>query len=147
MRPSPMRPLPIVIAVVLAASLGACGSAGDSRADEPPADGAATVLHITFRSGPDAPADEWTLTCGPTGGTHPAAEAACQHLDRAAEEGEDLFAPTPSDQVCAQVFSGPQQATVKGTFRGEPVDASYARNNACETQRWDAMGPVIDPPR
>jgi hypothetical protein len=147
MRPSLMRPIPILTAVVLAASLGACGSTGESRADDTPADESGTALAITFRSAPDSAEEQWELTCGPTGGTHPMAEAACRHLDKAADEGKDLFAPPPRDQMCAEVFSGPQRATVKGTFRGKPVNASYARNNSCETERWDKMGPVIDPPR
>jgi hypothetical protein len=142
-----MRPLPILVAVVLAASLGACGSAGESRAEEPPADEAGTALLITFRSGPDSPEERWELTCGPAGGTHPTPQAACRHLDKAADEGKDLFAPTPRDQMCAEIFGGPQRATVKGSFRGKPVNAQFARNNSCEMERWDAIVQVIDPPR
>ena len=147
MRRSLMRPLPILTAVVLAAALGACGSTSDSAADAQPADEARTVLLITFQSAPDSPEDRWELTCGPTGGTHPTPAAACRHLEKAAAEGKDLFAPTPRDRMCAEVYGGPQKATVKGTFRGKPVNAQFSRNNSCEMERWDAIAPVIDPPR
>jgi len=142
-----MRPLLILVAVVIATSLGACASNGESRAEEQPPDQPRTDLVITFRSGPTAAPEVWQLSCDPGGGSHPGAAKACRHLDAAADSGEDLFAPPPKDMLCTQIYGGPQQATVQGTFRGKVVDASYSRSDGCEIQRWDRMAPVIDPPR
>ena len=56
----------------------------------------------------------WSLTCDPTGGDHPDAEQAC-----AAIEGHrSALNPVPKDRMCAQVYGGPEKATVTGTWRG-----------------------------
>jgi hypothetical protein len=52
----------------------------------------------------------------------------------------DVFEPTPRNVACTQQYGGPETAKVTGTFRGEPVDAEFARRNGCEIARWeDAM--------
>ena len=81
----------------------------------------------------------WSLTCDPTGGDHPDAEQAC-----AAIEGQrSALNPVPKDRMCAQVYGGPQKATVTGTWRGEEIFAALSRTNACETARWDALVPLV----
>jgi len=81
----------------------------------------------------------WSLTCDPTGGDHPDAEQAC-----AAIEGHrSALNPVPKDRMCAQVYGGPQKATVTGTWRGEEIFAALSRTNACETARWDALVPLV----
>lgn len=81
----------------------------------------------------------WTLTCDPTGGDHPDAEQAC-----AAIQGHrSALNPVPEDRMCAQVYGGPQKATVTGTWRGEQIFAALSRTNACETARWDALVPLV----
>ena len=81
----------------------------------------------------------WSLTCDPTGGDHPDAEQAC-----AAIEGHrSALNPVPKDRMCAQVYGGPQKATVTGTWRGEQIFAALSRTNACETARWDALVPLV----
>ena len=42
------------------------------------------------------------------------------------------------DIACTQIFGGPEEATIKGTIRGEPVDATFTRTDGCEIARWDA---------
>ena len=81
----------------------------------------------------------WNLTCDPTGGDHPDAEQAC-----AAIEGHrSALNPVPKDRMCAQVYGGPQKATITGTWRGEQIFAALSRTNACETARWDALVPLV----
>ena len=81
----------------------------------------------------------WSLTCDPTGGDHPDAEQAC-----AAIEGHrSALNPVPKDRMCAQVYGGPEKATVTGTWRGEQIFAALSRTNACETARWDALVPLV----
>ena len=81
----------------------------------------------------------WTLTCDPVGGDHPEAEQACAAI----EQHRTALDPVPQDRMCAQVYGGPQRATVTGTWRGEEVFAALARTNACETARWDALVPLV----
>jgi hypothetical protein len=54
------------------------------------------------------------------------------------------LASTPNDVACTQQFGGPETATIKGTLRGEPVEASFARSDGCEIARWDKVKPLLD---
>lgn len=99
------------------------------------------ALTITVIADPQAQPVTWTLTCDPPGGDHPDAEAACAVLDTVPTP----FAPVPAGTMCAQVYGGPETATITGTWRGERVDASYRRTDGCEIARWRRLGPVLDP--
>lgn len=81
----------------------------------------------------------WSLTCDPAGGDHPDAEQACAAI----EEHRSALNPVPGDRMCAQVYGGPQKATVTGTWRGEQIVAALSRTNACETARWDELVPLV----
>ncbi|MEZ0163336.1 SSI family serine proteinase inhibitor [Kineococcus sp. LSe6-4] len=86
----------------------------------------------------------WTLTCsadGTTGGDHPDAQNACAAVDAA----KAPWAPVPKDMACTQIYGGPQTAVVTGTWRGEPVDARFARNDGCQIARWDRLAPLLQP--
>lgn len=74
----------------------------------------------------------WTLTCDPAGGDHPDPATACQVL----ADHTAALQPVRQGVSCTQVFGGPETATVTGTYRGEAVNARFARNNGCETTRW-----------
>lgn len=113
------------------------GSGGEPTARET----AQTRLTVRVSAGPDAETTQWTLTCQPAGGDHPAPEAACAALERA----DEPFTPVPPDQPCTQIYGGPQTATIEGVWRGERVRASYSRENGCEIHRWDALLPVLQP--
>lgn len=78
----------------------------------------------------------WQLTCDPAGGDHPRAEEACAALNRS---GASALPPVPADRQCAQVYGGPQTATIRGTWRGQEINSSLSRKNACEMARWDAL--------
>lgn len=99
-------------------------------------DGEQELVDEDFQTG------TWTLTCDPPGGDHPDPEEACAVL---AEEAPDIFEPVPADQVCTQIYGGPQLATVTGQFEGQEVDAAFSLENGCEIDRWDRMGPVLEP--
>ncbi|MER5766942.1 SSI family serine proteinase inhibitor [Streptomyces sp. NPDC001985] len=85
----------------------------------------------------------YELECDPAGGTHPAAEGACERLDQLAREGSDPFAPVPQGQMCTQQAGGPATARVTGTWHGRPVDATFNRTDGCEISRWQTMEPVL----
>ncbi|MFI9580879.1 SSI family serine proteinase inhibitor [Streptomyces sp. NPDC052236] len=85
----------------------------------------------------------YELQCGPTGGTHPAAQDACDRLDELAREGENPFAPVPRTQMCTQQMGGRATAHITGIWRGQRVDAAFSRTNGCEISRWKTMQPVL----
>lgn len=55
-----------------------------------------------------------------------------------------VFEPTPGDVACTQQFGGEEKATVKGTFKGEEVDARFSRENGCEISRWEDALPILE---
>ena len=68
----------------------------------------------------------------PVGGTLPRAAAACARL---AAGGAALFAP-PKEQVCIEIYGGPQRAIVRGTVAGRRIWVSLRRRDGCEIERW-----------
>jgi hypothetical protein len=104
---------------------------------------AGTHLTITVRASQTAAPKTWTLTCDPVGGSLPAAEQACTVLAAAASKGEDPFAPTPKDQMCTQIYGGPETATITGTWNGKKVDATFNRKNGCEIKRWGNLASMF----
>jgi Subtilisin inhibitor-like len=95
-----------------------------------------TALEISVTPGGEAPTKIWTLRCPSGGGTLPDAADACEQLAQI----DDPFAPVPKDTACTQVYGGPQEADVTGTYRGRPVNAHFDRGNGCEIARWDKVG-------
>jgi hypothetical protein len=49
-------------------------------------------------------------------------------------------------QVCAEVFGGPQHASISGSIAGESVDVSIDRSNACGIQHWQSLEWLLGPP-
>ncbi|MFD7615087.1 SSI family serine proteinase inhibitor [Streptomyces sp. NPDC059828] len=145
------------VATLLAVVPGASASAAPSApAPAPPSSEEALPLPllepgessdrltvITSRTGNPRADGTYELTCGPVGGSHPAAEAACDRLERLGEGGKDPFAPMGEDRMCPQQYGGPATAHIKGTWRGKPVDTTFTRRNGCEIGRWRTMEPVL----
>ena len=51
--------------------------------------------------------------------------------------------PTGEDVACTQIFGGPEEATIKGTIRGEEIDATFSRTDGCEITRWDRVKALL----
>jgi hypothetical protein len=104
-----------------------------------PASGSAstpnTDLKIVVTDGTKT-VSSWSLTCDPTGGTHPHPDQACAALT---ENGRTALPPVGKGMMCTMIFAGAQTATVSGTWAGKSVDASFSRKNGCETSRWKAL--------
>jgi hypothetical protein len=100
--------------------------------------GGSSQLRIVVDDGTGS-TSTWTLTCDPVGGDHPEPAEACAAVDG----HRNALNPVPKDRMCAQVYGGPEKATITGTWRGEPIFAALARTNACETARWDALVPLV----
>jgi len=132
--------MPRLAPVLLAAALlfAACGS------DEPttPATGGGSeelanfVVTVDADGESGAAAKELQVTC-----SAPTDSDVCGAA--AGVSAADLAAPK-DDIACTQVFGGPETATIKGTLRGEPVDASFSRSDGCEIARWDKLKPLFD---
>jgi hypothetical protein len=130
------------LVAALAAGLAGCGDDGAVVTATPAASSAApqTSLTIAVDAGDGEPPVESTLACEPAGGTHPDPEAACAAL---AELDAEAFRPVAADQMCTQIHGEPETATVRGTWRGAPVDASFSRHDGCEIARWDAVAGLL----
>jgi hypothetical protein len=140
----------IVILLALL-TVAACASPAapdaDAPSDAPASDPAAggirqadNDLQVEFARGDGTEPETWTLTCvGFVEGSHPDAEAACEHLLGM----EDPFAPLPDDAFCTQQFGGPQTARVIGRWNGEPVDLELSRVDGCHISQWDSLVPLV----
>jgi hypothetical protein len=133
----------VLLGALIAALVAGCGS---EAADDPPAaggtepDSPATALTVVYwADGRDGRAQEATLTCDPAGGTHPQPEQACAAL----AESADALAPLPPDLMCTQIYGGPEEAEVAGTYEGQQVQATFSRQNGCEIDRWDRLASVF----
>lgn len=154
------------LAAVVGAALLVAGCAGDGTAPDPPDDGTVDPGEPPDEGddGTDPPDDEppgdadpahlpadltirvdptgegayltTTLTCDPVGGDHTDPEAACDAL---AAAGVAAFDPPPADEMCTQIYGGPQVAEVEGTVDGSVVRAGFSRTDGCEIARWDAL--------
>jgi hypothetical protein len=127
-------------ALITALLLSGCTSPGEDPGDDPGDEPSATRLTVVLDETGDGATRTFTLTCDPSGGDHPDAEAACAALDAG---GVAAFAPTPTDVGCTEQWGGPQVATVDGTVDGERVIATFTRTNGCEISRWDTLAPLL----
>ena len=123
-------------------SAGPTGSPSVEPSIPAPSTSARDELIIAFRDGKNPPVT-WRLTCSPPGGDHPDPETACQVLDR---NGERALPPVPKNKLCTQVYGGPEQATITGTWKGKPVSTRFSRNNGCEIARWAALVGLLPKP-
>lgn len=77
----------------------------------------------------------WTLRCEPAGGTLPRAGDACRRLAAMKRP----FAPPAKDALCTEVYGGPQQALVTGSYGRARVWVRLALRDGCEISRWQRL--------
>ena len=53
------------------------------------------------------------------------------------------LAPTPARHRLHAALRRPGDATIKGTIRGEDVDATFSRSDGCEIERWESVEPLL----
>jgi hypothetical protein len=66
----------------------------------------------------------------------PSPSTSCRKL---AALADNPFAPTPPGTACTQIYGGPQEALVTGTFRGRRVWARFSRRDGCAIARWNRL--------
>ena len=54
------------------------------------------------------------------------------------DERDLLLEEPPARQACTMQYGGPEVATVAGTLDGDPVDATFSRQDGCAIARFDA---------
>jgi hypothetical protein len=128
-----------MLALVLAP---ACASgASEAGGGEPPR-GSTTSLRVSVwpegRESGRAPTVR-TLRCNPAGGTVRRPAEACRRLLALRAP----FAPVPKGLACIEVYGGPEEALVSGTFRGRRVLARFSRTDGCQIRRWDRVAFVF----
>jgi hypothetical protein len=124
------------LALLVAAALAGCGSDEASQAGGPT--GELANLTVTVDNdgakGSGQPR-ELKLDCA-----KPTDSLACGAA--AGVSAADLK-PTGGDIACTQIYGGPEEATIKGTIRGEAVDATFKRTDGCEISRWDRVKALL----
>ena len=115
----------LLIAVLAAAFGGASQGAAGSTPD--------TQLTISvWPEGRGAgAATKWTLRCNPATGTLPRPVASCGRLLGMTKP----FAPIRKDVMCTDLYGGPQQAIITGTYKGNRIWVLLAARNGCEISR------------
>ncbi|WP_063831184.1 SSI family serine proteinase inhibitor [Streptomyces griseus] len=89
--------------------------------------GPATTAPAPGAAVPAAPASRTvTLHCGPAGGDHPRAEAACADLDASGGRVD-----RDSDTACVLLYD-PVEVRAEGVWRGRPVSFARQYGNSCE---------------
>jgi hypothetical protein len=115
------------VALILCAAL----IAGCREDDEPAATPVASVADLTVEVDPGGKSA--SVTCDVADD--------CPEVDALDPK---VFEPTPGNVACTQQYGGPETATVKGTFKGEQVDATFSRQNGCEIARWEDALPLLE---
>jgi hypothetical protein len=133
----------VALMVVLAGCASSTAAAPSPSAASRTPDLPPNALLVEIHRGGSSPTESYRLICGTTvTGDHPAGAAACAHLFGLAHP----FAPIPADQMCSQIYGGPQTAHVTGRWRGTPVDLRLSRVDGCRVEQWNSLGPLLPGP-
>lgn len=116
----------LLVLVAVAATVLAFAASGAEAAD--------TELRIRLwpEGRGEGAARTWTLECEPARGTHPRSATACRRLAGL----KAPFAPVREDMQCTQIYGGPAEALVTGTYQGSRVWARLSRSDGCQIARW-----------
>src|SRR4051794_40002794 len=126
----------LALGLLVAASLAGCGSDEGTQAAGPSGKLAKLVVTVdddgargagkprTLELDCAKPTD--SLACGAAAGISAA----------------DVQKPR-ADIACTQNYGGPEEATIKGEIRGQPVDAAFKRTDGCQISRWDKVKDLL----
>jgi hypothetical protein len=141
-----MRSPLAALAVVAAFAVVGCGGEEPVAVPTNTDPATATALEITlWPAGRDgAELRLGTLACDPPRGNARDPDAACAFL----AEGVPVLWQDRGEQVCTEIYGGPEEARIVGVVRGEPVEVELNRINGCAIEIWDrslAVLPTYDP--
>lgn len=141
--------------LVVAAGLGGCGEDDEPAVTPPPS--------ATTPAGPPGEIDLKVVYDDGTGGAPVTGELVCRDGDarasgalyagRAAaplcakvrELAKLLTTQPDEDQMCTQIYGGPQTARVTGMIDGKRVDRRFKRNNGCEIADFTEAAELLQP--
>jgi hypothetical protein len=128
---------PAALALIACAAVAA--GCGDSD-DEPSAGGdpATTELEIAVEVDATAPNPAQAMVASVSCPGDPP-----EVCDAVAALPDDPGAPTDPQTACTEIYGGPDVLTVAGTLRGEPIDATFTRENGCEIERFDRFSELL----
>ncbi len=116
--------------------LAGCGGEDEERAARTPAP-------------PEAPAPGVTVTASMRAAPGPGSYTA-RCADRACVRRWRAWASKAADdaRACTEIYGGPEEARVKGTIGGEPVDVTVTRSDGCGIADYEALFALIgrEPP-
>lgn len=130
-----MRSPVVVLAVLFATVVAGCAGGEEAAVSTNTDPAAATALEITlWPAGRDgAELRLGTLACDPPRGNARDPEAACAFL----ADGIPIIWQDRGDQICTEIYGGPEEARIVGTVRGETVEVELDRVNGCAIEAWD----------
>lgn len=120
----------------------------------PPVNGSDDIaigtIDITIEH-PDADTVSYTIGC--TGDAFPVTPeiegvdgaAACEQLADP-DVLDRLVNGAPQDQVCTEIYGGPDVATITGEINGQTIDTTIDRTNGCGIDEWDTLLSEVLPP-
>jgi hypothetical protein len=149
--------------LVLVLALAACGSSGDASngGTRLEIEGVATIgsgivpLDPAHPSASVADPSEaaqvdisGSVSCdgAPTGTGVYAATATQICADLASRQGVFEQIEAADGQVCAEIYGGPQRASITGSVAGQSVDVSIDRSDSCGIDRWQSLEWLLGPP-
>ena len=152
------------VGLLLVTALGACGSGSESPQSGTDLEVAGIATLGRASTAPD-PADPPGPMPGPSDGPEVDISGTLE-CDGPRSVGTGMYAETAvdvcrtvagrqaiftevgvsDDEVCAEVFGGPQHATIKGTIDGSRVDVEVTRDNSCGIQDWERLEFLLGPP-
>ncbi|MCS3493438.1 hypothetical protein M2368_002450 [Arthrobacter sp. JUb119] len=101
--------------------------------------GPQTQLEITIRDDGSEISQQYSLECtgeqAAESSTLPNASKACLQLEL---EPGAIAGEVDPQEICTEIYGGPQRAEISGTLHGETVNTSFSRHNGCAIDRWDA---------
>jgi LysM repeat protein len=134
--------LVVALAVVV---LAGCGSGSPESSSAP------THLAIDATTGSPSGVlqpSQATLACGntaeATGYLSNIATAACAFVRTGTIQ--QIAANAKSKQLCADIDSGPQSAHITGAIDGQSIDLNITRTDACGTNEWETLVPLLGDP-
>jgi hypothetical protein len=151
----------VLTLALLTLALGACGSDSGSDAGSGSGTGRGTATELTVKcaategdgAAPDATEVDitGTIRCSDDGatGTGVYEDTAADLCSQMVEQRGPLTALSkedPDGRMCAQIYGGPQHATVTGTIEGQPVDIDVQRTNGCGIDDWQSLEWLLGPP-
>lgn len=136
-----MRCLAATIAVLALGAGGlvaqGCGGSGDDSGGQAGEPGTGQ-LEITYIPEPGRKPRTAMLVC-------PATDVDQQQACEEIESLSAAFDPVPADVACTEIYGGPEQISLMGTWAGERVRTTLTRTNGCEIDRYTALAPVLLP--